>query len=78
MKKQIKVKLVHSPICCTAGQRATIKGLGLRRLYGTRTLEDSACVRGMIKKIPHLVTVVEEGGASKSKTRKEKVAHEAK
>ena len=55
---QVTIKLVRSPIGCREDHRATVRGLGLRRMNGTRTLVDTPEVRGMIKKIDYLVQVV--------------------
>jgi large subunit ribosomal protein L30 len=55
----VKVKQIGSVIGCTDGQRATVRGLGLRRMHQVVELEDTPMVRGMVKKIPHLVAVVE-------------------
>ena len=55
----IKIKQIGSVIGCTEGQRATVRGLGLRRLHQVVEREDTPMVRGMVRKIPHLVTVVE-------------------
>jgi large subunit ribosomal protein L30 len=55
----VKVKMIGSVIGCTEGQRATVRGLGLRRLQQVVEREDTPAVRGMIRKIPHLVSVVE-------------------
>lgn len=49
MNKQITVKLIRSTNKCTDKQKATIKGLGLRKINHERTLENTPCVRGMIK-----------------------------
>ncbi len=49
MSKQITVKLKRSVIGCTDKQKATIRGLGLRRINHTKTLENTPCVRGMVK-----------------------------
>ena len=49
MNKQITVKLKRSVIGCTEKQKATIKGLGLRRINHSRTLENTPAVRGMVK-----------------------------
>jgi large subunit ribosomal protein L30 len=49
MNKQITVKLKRSVIGCTDKQKATIKGLGLRRINHSKTLENTPAVRGMIK-----------------------------
>lgn len=57
-KRTIKVKLVRSPIGCKASHRATVKGLGLRKLNSVRELEDTPAVRGMINKVSYLVTVL--------------------
>jgi len=56
-KKTLKVKLVRSPIGCKASHRATVVGLGLRRLNSEAVLEDSPAVRGMINKVSYLVKV---------------------
>ncbi len=55
----IKIKQIGSVIGCTDDQRATVRGLGLRRMNQVVEREDTPMVRGMVKKIPHLVTVVE-------------------
>ena len=57
-KKTLMVKLVRSPIGCRADHRATVVGLGLRKLNSTKTLEDTPAVRGMINKIAYLVQVL--------------------
>ena len=55
----IKIKWVVSFISCTDDMRATIRGLGLRRLHHTVERDDTPAVRGMIHKVRHLVEVVE-------------------
>ncbi|MGB8623223.1 MAG: 50S ribosomal protein L30 [Paracoccaceae bacterium] len=62
MAKTIVVKQVGSPIRRPAVQRQTLVGLGLNKMHRTRELEDTPAIRGMIKKIPHLVEIVEERG----------------
>ena len=57
-KKTVTVKLVRSPIGTRADHRATVAGLGLRRLNGTRVLEDTPAVRGMINKVRYMVVVL--------------------
>ena len=54
----VKVQLVKSPIGCKESHRATVRGLGLRKLRSTRELEDTPAVRGMIDKISYLVKVL--------------------
>ena len=53
----IKVTQTGSPIRRTADQRATLVGLGLNKMHKTRELEDSPEVRGMIRKVQHMVKV---------------------
>lgn len=57
--KKVKIQLVRSPIGCKQSHRATVKGLGLRKLGSTSELEDTPAVRGMINKINYLVKVIE-------------------
>lgn len=57
--KTITVKQIGSPIGRPAVQRQTLIGLGLNKMHRVRTLEDTPSVRGMIAKLPHLVTIVE-------------------
>jgi len=59
-KRTITIRLKRSTIGCPPPQRATIVGLGLRKMNHTRTLENTPSVRGMIKKVLHLVEVVSE------------------
>lgn len=56
-KKTVKVTLVKSPISTGAKHRATLLGLGLKKLHQTRELEDTPAVRGMITKVAFLVRV---------------------
>jgi large subunit ribosomal protein L30 len=57
-KKTLTVKLVRSPIGTHSSHRATVRGLGLRRVNSQRVLEDTPAVRGMINKISYLVLVL--------------------
>jgi len=56
-EKKIRVKLVKSPVGCDTGHRATVRGLGLRRMHQTVELVDTAAVRGMIERVSYLVRV---------------------
>ncbi len=58
--KRIRVRWVRSSIGYDRKQRATLAGLGLRRLNQTVELEDSPAIRGMIGKVIHLVAVEDE------------------
>ena len=55
----LKIKWVVSFIGCPKDMRATIRGLGFRRMQQVVEREDTAAVRGMILKVRHLVTVQE-------------------
>ncbi len=55
--KTVTVVQTGSPIGRKEYQRATLVGLGLNKIGRTSTLEDTASVRGMIKKVNHLVKV---------------------
>lgn len=57
---RIRVRWVKSTIGYNRKQRATLRGLGLRRLNQTVECEDTPCVRGMINAVTHLVVVVED------------------
>lgn len=57
--KTVTVMQIGSPIARTPDQEATLIGLGLNKRHRVRTLEDTPSVRGMIRKVRHLVKVVE-------------------
>ncbi len=59
MAGKIKVTQIRSGIGFVKKQRDTLKGLGLRKMHQTRELEDTPAVRGMAKKISHLVKIEE-------------------
>lgn len=54
----VTVQLVRSPIGCKESHRATVRGLGLRKIRSTSELQDTPEVRGMINKISYLVKVL--------------------
>lgn len=53
--KKIKVTLVKSIIGTKQDHRATVRGLGLRRINHSTEVQDTPAVRGMIKKVAYLV-----------------------
>ena len=55
----IKIKQTGSPIRRTNDQRATLIGLGLNKMHRVSELTDTPEVRGMIRKVAHMVEVVE-------------------
>lgn len=59
-KKTVTVEQIGSPQRRPQEQRQTLIGLGLNKLHRRRTLEDTPSVRGMIRKVSHLVRVVDE------------------
>lgn len=64
-KKTVTVEQIGSPIRRPGEQRQTLIGLGLNKMHRRRTLEDTPAVRGMIRKVHHLVRVVDEPGEAK-------------
>ena len=54
-KKTFKVTLVKSPNGTSEKHRATVRGLGLRRIGASRVLEDTPAVRGMVNRVYYLV-----------------------
>ena len=55
---KIKIKQVGSPIRRPSSQRKILTGLGLGKMHRVVELEDSPEVRGMIRKLPHMVEIV--------------------
>jgi len=58
--KKVTVRQIRSAARKPAAQEATLRGLGLGKIRRQRTLEDTPAVRGMIRKVAHLVEVVGE------------------
>lgn len=56
---KLKVTLKKSVIGSTETQRATVRGLGLKKIRSSKVLINTPAVRGMIKKVIHLVDVEE-------------------
>ncbi len=61
----IKVTQVKSAIGAKPKQRGTLRALGLRRIGHTNTLPDRPEIRGMIRRVPHLITVEEVAEVAK-------------
>ena len=59
MAATLKIRLVRSPIGAPAKLKKVVKGLGLRRINQTVERPDNDAIRGMVRKIPHLVEVSE-------------------
>ena len=57
--KTIKIQLVKSGIGYAKDQKATLEALGLRKMNAVVEKEDNACIQGMIRKVTHLVKVLD-------------------
>ena len=55
--KRVRVTQTASPAGRKPGQRETLIGLGLNKIRRTRELEDTPAIRGMIRKVAHLLQV---------------------
>ena len=58
-RKTVKVTQIRSVLGRKPGQKETLIGLGLNKMHRTRELQDSPEVRGMIRKVQHMVRVDE-------------------
>ena len=54
---KIKITRTRSGICCVDGQKNTLKHLGLNKIRASVVVEDTPVIRGMIKKVEHMVSV---------------------
>ena len=59
INKKIMLEQIGSPIGRKAVQKAHLIGLGLNKMHRKSVLEDTSSVRGMIRKVHHLVKVTE-------------------
>ncbi|GJD31714.1 50S ribosomal protein L30 [Methylobacterium sp. Leaf469] len=57
-QKTVRIEQIGSPIRREGDQRATLIGLKLNKLHRVSELEDTPSVRGMIRKVQHLVRVL--------------------
>lgn len=56
----IKIKLVRSPICCPEKHKSIVRSLGLKKINRVVERPDRPEFRGMVKKVPHLLEIVEK------------------
>ena len=61
-RKLVTIEQVGSPIGRRRDQEETLKGLALNKRHRRRVLEDTPAIRGMLRKVRHLVVVIEEEG----------------
>lgn len=57
--KQLKIELIRSSIGRPEAQRKVLRGMGLGRMHKTVYLKDTPEIRGMVRKVSHLVSVEE-------------------
>ncbi len=57
--KKIKITLVKSPIDRSERQKLTLQALGLNKMNATREVEATDQIRGMVRKVEHMITVEE-------------------
>ena len=55
----IKIQQIKSKIGFPVDQKRTLEALGLRKIHQVVEKEDSPAIRGMIRKVHHLVTVID-------------------
>jgi large subunit ribosomal protein L30 len=60
--KKLEIELVRSTIGCPQWMRRVAQSLALRKLHSKVVMPDNGAIRGMIKRIPHLVSVREVEG----------------
>jgi len=58
------IQQYRSVIRTTVRQRSTVETLGLRRIGHIKEVQDNPCIRGMLKKVAHLVKIISEEKAS--------------
>ena len=58
--KKIRIKLVKSPICTPEKHKVIVRSLGLRKMNQVVERVDTPAYRGMVAKIPHLLSIVGE------------------
>jgi large subunit ribosomal protein L30 len=57
--KKIKIKLIGSPICTPEKHKVIVRALGLRKMNQIVERPDTPSFRGFVKKIPHLLALVD-------------------
>ncbi len=59
MPGTIKIKLIRSTICTPDKHKIIVRALGLKKLNRVVVRPDTPAFRGMVKKVPHLLQIVE-------------------
>lgn len=65
----LKVKLIRSLEGRSERQRATVAGLGLKKLNQEKLLQDTPAIRGMIAKVAHMITLEQVAGEAPKRKR---------
>jgi large subunit ribosomal protein L30 len=60
MAGTIKIKLIRSVICTPEKHKVIVRALGLKKMNRIVVRPDTPAFRGMVKKVPHLLAIVEE------------------
>lgn len=60
----MRIQQYRSVIRTTVRQRSTVETLGLRRIGHTIEVQDNPCIRGMLRKVAHLVKIISEDNPS--------------
>jgi large subunit ribosomal protein L30 len=66
-QEKIKIKLIRSPICTPAKHKKIVQALGLRKLNQVVDRPDTPAFRGMVAKVPHLLSLVEQESRKRSR-----------
>lgn len=64
MDRKIEIKLVRSVAGTPEWMRTIVRTLGLKKLNQSRVLKDHGSIRGMVKRVPHLVSIRPVDGES--------------
>ena len=59
MPPMIKIKLIGSPICTPEKHKVIVRALGLKKMNRVVERPDTPGFRGMVKKVPHLLKIVD-------------------
>lgn len=59
MSKKVQVKLVRSTIACKPYMRVIVRTLGLKKMQQVKIHPDNGAIRGMVRRVSHLVTLTE-------------------
>lgn len=60
--KKVELKLVRSPIGCKPWMRTVVRTLGLRKMNQRKVVSDNNAIRGMVARVPHLVSIMNVEG----------------